>query len=111
MKAGDLVYRYDYIRTGHLDEFENVSSIISLNLARYNVLKITPKGYWVDDFGHRRFIRASGKKKFAHPSRLEALNDFLYRKNLQKKHLKRTLKEVDCALNIGEDLKNAITQS
>lgn len=54
--------------------------VISL---RYRAIKHTPKGVWLDVCGDKRFVLKSAKKRFACPTKLDALESFLARKNRQ----------------------------
>lgn len=47
------------------------------------VLRYTPKGVWVDTWGGKKFILASARKRYACPTKDEALESFRARKRRQ----------------------------
>jgi len=52
-------------------------------LRRVPVLKETPKGWWLDDWGKRRFALKDARKRFAHPTEVEARTSYAARKARQ----------------------------
>lgn len=47
------------------------------------VTKTTPKGHWVDFHGTRKFILSTARKKWAYPTRHEAIESFIAKKKRQ----------------------------
>ena len=81
----------------------------------HTVLKRTPKGYWIgpphnafSDFGHRsRWVSDGSRKRFAYPTKKEALFNFVARKVRQMEILGHRLEEAKDALKQGKNmLKN-----
>lgn len=81
-------YRYEDYRTANmLDEWDNpTGSTQRVCLMEMRVLKHTPKGVWLQRWPRldgRRFCLAECRKRYAAPTREEALRDFLARKQRQ----------------------------
>ena len=63
-----------------------VESLITSHIfySEYEVIKETEKGYWIDEYGHKRFVLKGGEgKRFAYINKQEALESFYYRKKRQ----------------------------
>lgn len=61
----------------------------------YRVLKYTPKGAWIDNYGTRRFVLASARKRYAHATKDDALVAFKERKRRQLWILKNQVAHVE----------------
>jgi hypothetical protein len=68
MNIGDTVYRYER------DHF--CQKIPKSILREFKVIKITPRGGWIKDYGRSRFILNGGKAKFAYPTKELAWHNF-----------------------------------
>lgn len=85
-------YRYDdYLEsTGYIDvsgEWVAGRSRVRIRCLELGVVRLTPKGAWVRDFSvdrGERFVRREGKKRYACPTREEALESFMARKQRQE---------------------------
>lgn len=94
----EKVYRYhDYVTNVgvHVGEYE------------YKVLKETPRGYWIQLYPSRwenrvsrKWVNKYSKKRFAYPSKEEALASFLARKRRQIQILQSQLDRAKVALSI-----------
>jgi hypothetical protein len=69
----------------------------------FPVLSLTPKGVWIDVYGTKRFILSMAKKKWACPSKKDALTSFIARKKRQRAILRAHLKEAEEALKLAEN--------
>lgn len=83
---------------------------LRLNLREFNVIKITPKGFWIklysfNSFDDKRFILNNSKKKFAHLTKKEALTSYKARKQRQIQILRGKLERAEKALNLVETYK------
>lgn len=110
----DFLYRFKeiYYNRG-LDQFDNPlpGSYIELNIEKYEIIKKTKKGVWIytgDVLGgikcfcnSKRFVLLSGKKRFAYPTKKEALESFKARKNRQIEILSHRLGNAKSALNLA----------
>lgn len=74
----------------------------------YSVVKETPKGVWIKLKGYedctyqrKRFILSNSRKKYAYPSKEEALYSFIKRKETQIKILSRKLSEAEDLLELA----------
>lgn len=110
-QVGDIWYRYTNVTyASALDEYENIipgSGRVAVNLAEFVVLRVTPKGVWVTPpyYGDPRFIRLSARKRYACPTKEEALTSFLARKERQLSILEAQARNVRKAIAEGEALK------
>lgn len=49
-------------------------------LKEFDLEKETPKGYWIRGFMTRKWVSKTHRKRFAFPSKLEAIQSFIIRK-------------------------------
>lgn len=107
-------YRYEAHEYAVMDyDGEYISSPIPnprLVLYTYELHKETPKGYWI---GHgfyapenlrsnSRWVSKTGKKRYAYPTKEEALSNYIKRTERRIKILKRQLWSIELALNIAK---------
>ena len=98
MRTDTYFYRYeDVVYASPLDEFDNPTGPGRLEVVRrrYRVVKATPCGVWLD-IG--RFVKTSGRKRFAWPTEAEALVSFQARKQRQLSILRAQASRVERAL-------------
>jgi len=83
---------------------------VSVQVSEYYVIKRTPKGVWVSIYDTELFekemchlVLNSAKKKYAYPTKEEALTAFKFRKKRQIKILNAQLKRAELALNLAEN--------
>lgn len=62
------------------EDYGRVNDGIDIYLRRVPVLKATPKGNWIDDHGHHRFVLTDASKRWACPTVEEAWTSFQKRK-------------------------------
>lgn len=98
-------YRYETIQYGEHTLIPNLTLI----LRELNLVDETPKGYWIC-FGnpvegmmrsHKRWVSKTTKKRYAYPTKAEAMNNFVLRKKMQKRILKAQLEICQSALELG----------
>ena len=56
---------------------------ISICINTYPVIKQTSKGVWIKFYSDRKFVLLAGRKKFAYPTKEEAINSLKRRKQRQ----------------------------
>lgn len=66
------------------------------------VVSRTPKGWWVVNSGHRRFVLADARKKYACTTEKEAIQSFAARKRRQIKIINAQLKVAKEFLALAE---------
>ncbi len=104
-------YRYEARTYAVLSDDEYVSpkiSIPELELMEFNLHKETPKGYWIG-YGksyqnlrsYSRWVSKTSRKRYAYPTKEEALQNYILRTERRIKILKNQL--YDCQFS----LKNA----
>lgn len=89
----------------HYEEYYPTSELIFFV---YSVVKETPKGVWIKLKGYedctyqrKRFILNTSRKKYAYPSKEEALYSFIKRKEIQIKILSRKLSDTEDLLKLA----------
>lgn len=104
LQVGDFVYRYvDELRSHLEDEYGRAPpSTLHIYLLKFPVLKVTPCGVWIDEYGRRKFILLTATKRFALPTIAQAKASFIARKHKQiaiheaaALRGKRALKEIE----------------
>ncbi len=80
----------------------------SLNLNTYDLIKETPKGYWITDslkywMGYKKWISKESKKRYAYPTKEEALKNFILRTTKRIKILKYQIDSCEIALNLAKN--------
>ena len=113
-------YRYEERRYSDIDDFGigGSSSYIRVNLITLNLHKETPKGYWIGYgsyapsmlHGNSRWVAKSGKKRYAYPTKKEALMSFFKRKKQQVRILKNQLRTAETALRDAEGMLKTIKE-
>lgn len=97
-------YRYEAYQQG--EHFPNTM----LRLVEFNLHKETPKGYWIG-YGHNepgqlrsdsRWVSKNGRKRYAYPTKEEAMNNFILRKQREIKILKARLMYSEDALTVAQ---------
>lgn len=113
---GDIWYRYEDERNAHLSISENgvdsYFSTLSIRLHEFTVHKVTPKGVWLalygpDDLhrigeGSRRFVLLGARKRFACPTKTEALQSLLARRKKQRRIYMARLASTNEAIRLIE---------
>jgi len=109
-------YRYDLMQFASMhDDYEyggNKTSIPnpSLVLHTYNLQAETPKGYWIG-YGHpnngynrgdSRWVSKTAKKRYAYPTKEEALHNFIKRTERRIKILEYQAWFCKIGLNLGK---------
>ena len=100
----DTWYRYEDFRYApHLNEFDEPvgPGRASIRLLQFEVLKHTPCGVWIDRYP-KRWVKKDARKRFACPTKEEAMESFIARKNRQRKILKAQVRHVDEVLRLVE---------
>lgn len=104
-------YRIEIGSVGGFDAFDNFvryyNDDVSVVLEEYSLLKETPKGYWITDTWGvwKKWISKTSRKRFAYPTKEEALISFRIRTTRRATYLERDLRDVDKALKIAENIE------
>lgn len=110
-------YRYEAREYASLDvDGEFVSPIIpnpKLELSKYRLIKETPKGYWIglESFHSdiwKKWVSKTSRKRFAYPSKEEALAAYIKRTEKRVKILKRQIRSCEITLGFAESLVNKL---
>lgn len=104
LAIGEVWYRYRAQSYASADEDDRVFvSSPRLELDTYPVISHTPKGVWLDEYGTKRFVLASARKRFACPSEPEARASFVARKERQIRILEAQIANAREALRLAEE--------
>lgn len=78
-------YRADDCSYSVSNEYGDHShSIQRINIRRFKVIRHTPKGVWIDEYGEERFVLGRARKQYAVPTVEIALHDLRARKIRQE---------------------------
>lgn len=105
-------FRYDWLEYAEIDidgEFCSPSfPNPKLNLTTYDLLKETEKGYWIgykDLQCFKKWIPKKSKKRYAYPTKEEAITNFISRTKKRIKILEWQLECCKITLNYAENTK------
>lgn len=77
----EVYYRYEPCTFEFFDDAK--IDFNDLDFQMYEVVETTPTGVILDNYGERKNVQHSWKKKFAYPTRREAFDSFFRRKRRQ----------------------------
>lgn len=92
MSGPQVLYRYQ--------ESYYSENTVMLVLSTFRVLRTTPCGAWVENYGRERFVLLTARKKFACATQEEALASFRARKRRQISILRARLAAARAALRL-----------
>ena len=92
-KNAEFLYRYDVV---------NSLDALFLQLHMFPIIKRTLKGAQIDVWGRKKFVLLSGRKRFAWPTKEEALFSFQKRKEAQIRILKNQLETAEEGLRLSK---------
>ena len=61
-------------------ENNRYSDGVRVHLHEFDLIKETPKGYWIYAWGSKKWVSNSARKRFAYPTEQEARVSFIKRK-------------------------------
>lgn len=88
-----------------LDEFDNPisgSGRVEVIYDRFPIVRRTPKGVWIDNYGERKFILLTANKKFACETLEQARESFVARKRRQIRILTAGIRSAEQAIALVE---------
>lgn len=114
-------YRYQEFRYSHgVDQFDDPlpGYDLRVNLLTFGVVKKTPKGVWICQtidtgvfmgiHGIKKFILNSARKKYACPTKADAINAFLARKLRQRKIVKKLLEDIEMSISQANIIQSGV---
>lgn len=109
----NCLYRYNAVRHSVTINAEMEMYGVSkprLVLQDYKVVATTKKGYWITYLsgGKDKWVSASSWKRFAHPTKKEALESYIQRKKAYVRYASHTLSRAEEDLAIVEPDNNCI---
>lgn len=118
-------YRYETVQYAVMDyDGEYVSPSYpnpKLELKEYDLIKETPKGYWISNYPYKdlsnwkyiwkKWILKTSKKRFAYPTKKEALINFIKRSEKRIEILDKQLQECKIGLNLAKNKEKYEIQS
>lgn len=81
-----------------------------LDFSSYPVLRTTPKGYWIAEYGNwigdspEKWVSATARKRFAYPTKEEAFYNYLRRTQRYIKILKAQTRKAESGLSRAVDM-------
>ena len=109
----EVWYRYEEtLWAPSLNEWEEPvgRGSISIRLQEFPVLKHTPKGVWLFTFfGDKRFVLRDARKRFACPTKEEALESFIARKKRQATIFESRARNARLAIKLAEEGKIGVS--
>lgn len=106
-------YRYEAVQYAvHDHDGEFISPLFpdpKVELREYVLIKETPKGYWIgiggfSSFYWKQWVSKTAKKRYAYPTKEEALLNYIKRTERRIKILKNQLLTSELALNIAKKI-------
>lgn len=97
---GYLYRCFERVYAAPLDEYDNPSGPgrVQVCYDRYKIVKRTPKGAWIDNYGDRKFVLLTAHKKFACETKELAQESFIARKERQIRILSAQIKQAEQAI-------------
>lgn len=98
-----MLYRYD--------SYPRYDDTVEVAFETFYAVKRTRKGVWVQAYGYtknpqgHKFVLLSGTKRFAYPTKAEALESFIARKKRQIEYLNQHLANARMALATALEMK------
>ena len=103
-----ILYRYIiYEPAGHDADGELISPLFpnpSLSLIKYNVIKETKHGWWIDYGTKGKWVSKTARSRFAYPTNLLALNHFIKRTEKRGRILKWQLRVCEISVSLAKEL-------
>lgn len=110
-----VLYRYDGHAFSHggcdiNGDYIHSHSSYKVLLHEYDIIKETPKGFWIDYYsnyshGNKKFVRKEGIKKYASQTKEGAKKDFIARRNKQISILESRLERSKLELEIAKKMQ------
>lgn len=106
-------YRYTIWQTGGYDSEYDTTWLNppEVQVTEYKLMRETPKGYWIGhiwDTKPFKWISKTSRKRFAYPTKEEALNGFLIRTKRRIEILKSQIYQAEQALMTAERINGDI---
>ena len=88
------LYRYEDYLTGY-----DVYTTVEIREISFDVVSTTPKGYYIDVLGDKKWVSKTSRKRYAYPTRKEAMIGLKARKYRQTEILTARLDRARSAFN------------
>jgi len=121
MSAPLVFYRYESVQYASADDDELLPALPNpcLEIRTLNLHRETLKGYWIGYGlaqkhtykGMSRWVSKSGKKRYAYPSKEEALINFIKRTSRRIKILKYQVTSCEIALSMAQKTRTTMLNS
>ncbi|HTS04767.1 MAG TPA: hypothetical protein VMP68_04225 [Candidatus Eisenbacteria bacterium] len=98
-------YRYEAKRNGFWDNDNDHFEFTGMRLVmfEYSVAKTTPKGVWLQEsINHKRFVLRDARKRYACPTKKEALESFLARKQKHLRIERQRVQEIEESIALAQ---------
>lgn len=81
-----------------------------IQIARFRVIKKTPKGVWLNHWGGHRWVSNESRKRLAYPTKELAYESFLARKCAHMKHVMGAKAHLDHILRLAREQKDELLE-
>lgn len=103
-KASCFMYRYESERRSIcIDADSDLYRVSSarLVLRQFEIISETPKGKWVSDYGIKRWVSNSSRKRYCHETKELAMESYILRKKAYIRHCETRLRRAKEDFNIA----------
>jgi hypothetical protein len=101
-------YRYEIVRYSNgVDEFDDPlpGHSVAVEVRDFMVLRHTPKGVWIETWaGDKRFVLKDARKRYACPTKEEALDSFIARQRRRVSILEAQAQDSRIGMQIAKEL-------
>jgi hypothetical protein len=113
-------YRYDTVEFAEMDSdtgeyIDKVFPNPQLRVNEYDLLKETPKGYWIGygsmgdyKYNWKKWVSKTSRKRFAYPTKEEALENYIKRTEKRLRILDWQVSECRIGLDLAKAKKDEI---
>ena len=97
---------YDYLPDLNFYRFcDDEFTLVSVHI--YRAIRETPKGYWIVKSDHTQtWVSKESNRRFCYPTKAEAWDSYVARKNSHYRHLSRKMADLEDRLKLIERFKN-----
>lgn len=106
-------YRYRTSITSHYDSGFDKYTLCSptVELSEFKLMKETPKGYWIGyswDTEPYKWVSKTSRKRFAYPTKEEALKSFIIRTQRSIQIMKERQYTAELALSVAQKMQEQL---
>ena len=116
-------YRYELMRYSSVDQFgDSIPTTPRLTLTQYGLVRETPKGYWIEAYykggdahslrhSDQRWIPKVSKKRYAYPTKEEALDNYIRRTTIRVGHLESQMNDAKHGMYLAKNALGSLKET